>query len=300
MIVSVRLRCGRRSRRGLRLPILTVVKDFDIFNDGEPCPCGFQNPVIVVDCTDATLSHAVGQAPLQCRFAPATLLAALEREAARARGTLTRINPRTTALSQHCVCGARIKKPLAQRWHTCACAYLGDQPVHRDLMSAFLHTTVITTTSPAQSGDRFDPLLATALWGGRPGAGECLRAAGTNPNHVHLVDEDSTWTNPDMAVVARQGRRSISRAGRRHAHAPADPCDDVATPSGEGAGKTGPAKSKNPPRTTAPGFPPPETQQSPPVDGEVIPSLTRPASVRHHGGPDRPGNSSSPPRPTRS
>jgi hypothetical protein len=188
------------------------------------------------------------------RFAPATVLAAFAREAVRAGGTLTPIDTPTTALSQHCVCGARTKKPLSQRLHACGCAYLGGQPVHRDVMSAFLHTAVTSTASPAQAGDRFDPLLAATLWGGRPGAGECLRAAGTNLNRIHLLDADSTWTNPDSPVT-RIGGRGTRRAGRRHAHAPANPCDDVTTPSGEGAGKTGPATSKNPPRTTAPGLP---------------------------------------------
>jgi hypothetical protein len=117
-------------------------------------------------------------------------------------------------------------------------------------MSAFLHTAVTPTASPAPAGDRFDPLLAATLWGGRPGAGECLRAAGTNPDRTHHVDADSTCTNPDTGAT-RKGGRAGSRAGRRQAHAPADPCDDVTTPSGEGAGKTGPATSKNPPPTTA-------------------------------------------------
>jgi hypothetical protein len=147
------------------------------------------------------------------RFAPATVLAAFAREAVRAGGTLTPIDTPTTALSQHCVCGARAKKPLSQRLHTCGCAYLG----------------------------------------GRPGAGGCLRAAGSDPNRTHLMGADSTWTNPATGAT-RTGGRAGCRAGRRHAHAPVDPCDDGATPSGEGAGKTGPATSKNPPRTTVPGL----------------------------------------------
>src|SRR5260370_28934028 len=51
-------------------------------------------------------------------------------------GTLREVPTRTTKLSQFCHgCGKTLKKPLAQRWHQCAC---GVGPVQRDLYSAFL------------------------------------------------------------------------------------------------------------------------------------------------------------------
>jgi hypothetical protein len=120
--------------------------------------------------------------------------AALSREAVRAGGTLTPIDTPTTALSQHCVCGARAKKPLSQRLHTCGCAYLGGQPVHRDVMSAFLHTAVTSTASPAQAGDRFDPLLAATRWAdGRAQEDACGR-------------RDRTLTAPTSWARTQPGR----------------------------------------------------------------------------------------------
>lgn len=53
-------------------------------------------------------------------------------------GTLHEFPTHTTKLSQYCHgCEVNTKKPLAQRWHHCAC---GVGPVQRDLYSAFLAT----------------------------------------------------------------------------------------------------------------------------------------------------------------
>jgi len=60
----------------------------------------------------------------------------LRRTVASTGGTLAEVPTRTTALSQWCHgCGRRVKKPLSQRWHQCAC---GVGPVQRDLYSAYL------------------------------------------------------------------------------------------------------------------------------------------------------------------
>ncbi|GHO50682.1 hypothetical protein KSX_88450 [Ktedonospora formicarum] len=51
-------------------------------------------------------------------------------------GILIEVPTRTTALSQWCHgCGTKVKKPLSERWHQCAC---GVGPIQRDLYSAFL------------------------------------------------------------------------------------------------------------------------------------------------------------------
>jgi hypothetical protein len=53
---------------------------------------------------------------------------------------LIEVSPRQAKLSQFCHgCGRHVKKPLSQRWHTCAC---GVGPVQRDLYSAFLACTL--------------------------------------------------------------------------------------------------------------------------------------------------------------
>ena len=72
-------------------------------------------------------------------FTPGRLLAHLAHECAAAGGALTKASTFTTALSQHCLCGNRAKKPLRQRRHTCPCGIQGD----RDMVSAVLAATVV-------------------------------------------------------------------------------------------------------------------------------------------------------------
>jgi hypothetical protein len=68
--------------------------------------------------------------------APASALQRLGREAERVGGRVIALDPFALALSQYCLCGSRVKKPLAMRLHTCAACGLG--PLDRDLFSAFL------------------------------------------------------------------------------------------------------------------------------------------------------------------
>ncbi len=68
--------------------------------------------------------------------APGMFIDHLRRTVASTGGTLHEVPTRSTKLSQFCHgCGKRVKKPLSQRWHQCAC---GVGPVQRDLYSAFL------------------------------------------------------------------------------------------------------------------------------------------------------------------
>jgi transposase len=68
--------------------------------------------------------------------APGMLIDQLRRTVASTGGTLIEVPTRATKLSQFCHgCGAQVKKPLAQRWHQCAC---GIGPIQRDLYAAFL------------------------------------------------------------------------------------------------------------------------------------------------------------------
>jgi putative transposase len=67
--------------------------------------------------------------------APGLLVEVMRRKAESAGGgRLYEYNPRTTALSQTCLCGNRKKKPLSQRVHRCQCGITED----RDLFSAYL------------------------------------------------------------------------------------------------------------------------------------------------------------------
>jgi transposase len=67
--------------------------------------------------------------------APGLIVETMRRKAASAGGDrLYEFNPKTTALSQTCLCGDRKKKPLSQRVHGCECGIRE----HRDLFSAYL------------------------------------------------------------------------------------------------------------------------------------------------------------------
>jgi|SRR5271157_2188547 len=95
--------------------------------------------------------------------APGTFVNQLRRKAGNAGAEVDEFPTATTCLSQICVCGAKEKKPLSQRWHVCAC---GVGPVQRDLFSAWLARYV--------KDERLDAGQAQAAW---PGEDERLRAA---------------------------------------------------------------------------------------------------------------------------
>lgn len=178
---------------------------------------------------------AVGQ------FAPSALTGAIEREAMKAGGSFTPV-PTHLALSQHCVCGARVKKPLSQRVHTCACGAV-DDGVHRDLWSAFLISTTIeapaSKTSPL--GQMFDATRAAGLWPGYPGARLCVQAAALNMN------ETSTRAQPGTAVKLAAVTVDGSKLVAAEPMTPLDPAEDVTSLTGEGCGKDGTVKGENPP-----------------------------------------------------
>jgi hypothetical protein len=88
-------------------------------------------------------------------FAPGMLVAAIEREAAATAsyagvgGGLVRASTRATALSQHCLCGRRVEKTIAERTHRCTCGLTGN----RDAVSATLAAHLVF-------GDAADPRTA--------------------------------------------------------------------------------------------------------------------------------------------
>jgi hypothetical protein len=91
------------------------------------------------------------------------LVAALARECTAAGGQLSRTGTRSTALSQHCLCGFRVHKTLAQRTHDCPhCGLHGD----RDIVSAALAACVELTDPDDPRTARVDYRLAHALRAG--------------------------------------------------------------------------------------------------------------------------------------
>ncbi|MGI5289485.1 zinc ribbon domain-containing protein [Nonomuraea polychroma] len=117
--------------------------------------------LVVEDCDISTWHRLWGRAC--AAFAPGMLITALARECAAAGGALLRASTTHTAMSQHCLCGARVTKSLADRIHTCpACGLSGD----RDLVSAAL-ASCVTLADPADPADprtaRVDYQRARAL-----------------------------------------------------------------------------------------------------------------------------------------
>ena len=130
--------------------------------------------------------------------APGLLVEMMRRKAESAGGDrLYEFNPKTTALSQTCLCGDRKKKPLSQRVHLCECGIKED----RDLFSAYLGLHV---HKGADGLDRLDLEAANHGW------------------LLHRHDVDGC-RGPAPAVSNRRGRRhppsrrSVARIKARRA-----------------------------------------------------------------------------------
>ena len=116
---------------------------------------GFQ--LTVEDCDLRTWAVRWGRS--LAAFSPGTLVLAIEREAeAVARvagmpGGLLRASTQTTAMSQHCLCGSRVAKSLADRVHACpACGLRAD----RDAISATLAACVAFGNPAVPASARVD------------------------------------------------------------------------------------------------------------------------------------------------
>ncbi len=137
--------------------------------------------------------------------APGMFVEMLRRTVASTGGTLIEVPTRQAKLSQFCHgCGRCEKKPLAQRWHQCAC---GIGPVQRDLYAAFLASTL--------SADQLIPSCAQTVvpW---EGAEARLRAA-----HERLVQR----ANEGQSLPRSFG---ISRAGARRPQSRSQPTPEPA------------------------------------------------------------------------
>ena len=116
---------------------------------------GYQ--MVVEDVRLPSWSATWGRA--MATFSPGLLLDAIDREAravgvvAGGSGGVTRASTRTTQLSQHCPCGARVDKRLSDRVHQCAaCGLVAD----RDEVSAVLASFVVLTERGVAASARVD------------------------------------------------------------------------------------------------------------------------------------------------
>jgi hypothetical protein len=116
------------------------------------------NTITVEDCSISTWARLWGKRIHL--FSPGMLVEALAAECAATGGTLSRAGTRSTAMSQHCLCGARVAKTLAQRTHWCPhCGLRAD----RDITSAVLAACVELADPDDPRTARVDYRLAHAL-----------------------------------------------------------------------------------------------------------------------------------------
>jgi hypothetical protein len=122
---------------------------------------GHGNTITVEHCTISTWARLWGKRI--ALFSPGMLVAALAGECAAAGGELYRADTRSTAMSQHCLCGQRVPKTLAQRTHHCpACGLRAD----RDVTAAVLAACVDLSDPDDPRTARVDYQLAHALRAG--------------------------------------------------------------------------------------------------------------------------------------
>jgi transposase len=86
--------------------------------------------------------------------APGMFVEACRSKAESAGGNMFEYSTFTTALSQTCVCGSQVKKPLSLRVHRCACGVIAQ----RDLFSAFLGLFVHRQPNPDRPEQMVDTL----------------------------------------------------------------------------------------------------------------------------------------------
>jgi hypothetical protein len=128
------------------------------------------NTITIEDCSISTWSRLWGKRI--ALFSPGMLVAALARECAATGGTLHKAGTRSTGLSQHCLCGARVAKTLAQRTHACPhCGLRAD----RDITSAALAACVELTDPDDPATARVDYTLAHALRAGLASQWPCVK-----------------------------------------------------------------------------------------------------------------------------
>jgi hypothetical protein len=178
------------------------------------------NTITVEDCSISTWARLWGKRI--ALFSPGMLVAALNRECEATGGTLSRAGIRSTALSQHCLCGVRVPKTLAQRTHECGhCGLHGD----RDIVSAALAACVTLTDPDDPRTARVDYRLAHALrawlasqqeWEGsvnrhQPPAPPSAGSARTGSHHPVASAEQAALGPPPNSPGPRPGRSGTSR-----------------------------------------------------------------------------------------
>lgn len=178
------------------------------------------NRITVEDCRVATWARLWGKRI--ALFSPGMVVAALKHECAATGGRLDRAGTTATAMSQHCLCGQRVPKTLAQRSHDCPhCGLHGD----RDIISAMLAACVELADPDDPRTARVDYTLAHALrawlasqqeWEGsvnrhQPPPSPDAGPARTGSHHQVASAEQAAPGPPPNRPDPQPGRRGASR-----------------------------------------------------------------------------------------
>lgn len=140
--------------------------------------------------------------------APGLLVQMLRRKAESAGGTaLYEYNPKTTALSQNCLCGNRKKKPLSQRVHRCDCGITED----RDLFSAYLGLHVRATV---EAVDRLDLQAANNGWLHRQDVDESPKSSRSAPARKRRGRRHPPSRRSVARIKARRKTKTLIRQSR--------------------------------------------------------------------------------------
>jgi hypothetical protein len=178
------------------------------------------NVITVEDCRISTWARLWGKRI--ALFSPGMLVAALKYECEAAGGRLHRAGTRSTGLSQHCLCGARVPKTLAQRTHDCPhCGLHAD----RDVTAAMLAACIDVADPDDPRTARVDFDLAHALrawlasqqeWEGsvnrhRPPATPLAGSARTGSRQRVASAERAALGPPPNSPGPQPGRRGTNR-----------------------------------------------------------------------------------------
>ena len=113
----------------------------------------------------------------------------------------------TTYLSQRCVCGARRKKDLSERKHTCSCEHVGaGRYAQRDEMSAFLALFI--------ENDKLNEKAALAAWK-KWGAKCLLRSGSSKSGTINDGDARRNTRGLPQSCSAENGREPKGEAQQR-------------------------------------------------------------------------------------
>jgi len=192
-------------------------------------------PVLVVEDCDLRAWYRLWGKRLS-QTTPGMLITALDRECTAAGGRLVRASTWSTALSQHCMCGERVKKTLRDREHKClACGLVGKRDLVSAALAAFVRfadvddpeTAYLDTAASQHAQIVFDERLEETVRESTTPCQNTPRGAGR------------------VAVPRQRGTSAHRTAGRRDRATP-----DETRPVRDHAGKPGPRPACSPQLTS--------------------------------------------------